>query len=281
MPYRVINTEYSGSTGSGNVVTMQQFVTGLLITLLLVAVTLIMVRSLKLFLFRRRIYRDAIPGGGPYGDELAATIKALSHEMGLVRPPEVVVVRGNWETPCAVGCISHTVFISTALVHELEPEELKVILAHELAHIKRRDNLRHWITLALRDFQFYNPISYISIKRMNLEREKACDRIALSVTKIMPQQLAACLVRMSRQAFSMRMQPLLQYGNMGLSVGNGSLLEKRIKYLLSIDAQRSDRDYSLRWKKSRFIALTVLWVLLIVPMFYLSIKIGDYTLVIR
>ena len=52
MPYRVINTEYSGSTGSGNVVTMQQLVTGMLITLLLVAVTLIMVRSLKLFLFR-------------------------------------------------------------------------------------------------------------------------------------------------------------------------------------------------------------------------------------
>lgn len=280
-PYRVINHEYAGSTRDGGVVTMQQFVTGMLIVLLIVAATLITLRFLALFSFRRRIYRDAIPGGGADGKELLGIISALSQEIGLARPPEVVVVRGNWETPCAVGCFRHAIFVSAGLLYKMEPEELKAILVHELGHIKRRDNLRHCITLAFRDFQFFNPFSYVSIKRMNLEREKACDRLALMVTNVSPQQLAATLVRMSRQAFSLRMRPLPQYANMGFSVVNGSLLEKRVKYLLSMPDSHSNRGNKRKWQKTRFIALAALWLLLVIPLFYLSVGVGDYTLILR
>lgn len=279
LPVRVISHEPADFTITDINVPMDHFIARMLIALAFVVTMLVLFRWLGLLIIKRRICRDALAADEPDSKIITALVRKLSQELGLSRFPAVIVTRGGWETPYTTGCFRHTLFAGVGLIHEMEADDLKAVLAHELAHIKRRDNLRHCLSVVLRDLQFFNPFSYMSISRINLEREVACDRIAIRTAGIAPQRLAACLVRMSRRGLSRG--PLPGYGYMRFSAGNGSLLEKRVEYLISMAEPSGDKAGSRHLKRIRGVALVVLWLLLVIPQFYLYIRFGDYTFTIR
>jgi beta-lactamase regulating signal transducer with metallopeptidase domain len=62
-----------------------------------------------------------------------------------------------------------------------DTERRTVVLAHELAHVRRLDTLTQWIAhLALALFWF-NPLVWVAARQMREEREHACDDAVLSI----------------------------------------------------------------------------------------------------
>ncbi len=87
------------------------------------------------------------------------------------------IIDSNTSLACCSGLINPKIFVSRGLAETLSAEEMQVILAHEQAHVSRKDNLRkwviHWATIAW-------PKRYKKRIKQNLfdYTEQACDLMA-------------------------------------------------------------------------------------------------------
>jgi beta-lactamase regulating signal transducer with metallopeptidase domain len=77
--------------------------------------------------------------------------------------------------------IVHPVVLLPADAEEWDHERRTVVLAHELAHVRRWDTATQWIAhLALAVFWFH-PLVWLAVREMREERERACDDAVLSI----------------------------------------------------------------------------------------------------
>ncbi len=80
------------------------------------------------------------------------------------------------------------------LVSQLDGAELEGVLAHELAHLRRRDNLVSAMVGAVRDLTFFVPGGGWALRHLHRERELAADQAAVAVTR-RPGALASGLLK--------------------------------------------------------------------------------------
>lgn len=101
-----------------------------------------------------------------------------------IKVPEVNLTHRNFFTPFVIGIKRNTVVLSPRLIDNLTKIEMEIIIQHELAHIKRKDNLISWIALIFRDLLFFNPIAHISYHLIKFEQEKASDKLVMKSSKL-------------------------------------------------------------------------------------------------
>ena len=92
-----------------------------------------------------------------------------------------------------------TLVLSTWMVEHFDRRELEAVLAHELAHIARRDYLVLWLATICRDAFCYLPTSWIAYRQLQSEKEVACDDLAIGVTRS-SLGLASALAKVWQQA---------------------------------------------------------------------------------
>ena len=63
----------------------------------------------------------------------------------------------------------------------MSQEQIEVIVLHELAHIRRHDILILNLQSVIKALYFFNPFVFWISHQVDLERENACDDIAVSV----------------------------------------------------------------------------------------------------
>src|ERR1019366_8594978 len=98
-----------------------------------------------------------------------------------VHRPVLLRVSNAIAGPLTIGALRAIVLLPLSAVTSLSPEELEVVLAHELAHIRRADFLWNLLqTLAETLFFFHPAVWWISAHIRN-ERELCCDDLALQV----------------------------------------------------------------------------------------------------
>jgi beta-lactamase regulating signal transducer with metallopeptidase domain len=88
-----------------------------------------------------------------------------------------------------------TLVLPRHLLTTLAPVELAQVLAHELAHVKRRDLIWGWTVELARLFYFFHPVAHWVGYRVRLERELACDQLAMAASGRRPADYAETLVR--------------------------------------------------------------------------------------
>jgi beta-lactamase regulating signal transducer with metallopeptidase domain len=84
-------------------------------------------------------------------------------------------------TPMTIGHLKPIIFFPLGLLSSIPADQVEAILAHELAHILRRDYLINILQNFVDIFFFYHPgIRWIST-RIRAERENCCDDVAVGV----------------------------------------------------------------------------------------------------
>ena len=99
--------------------------------------------------------------------------------------------------PLTFGAIRPTVVLSPGL----ESPELDSVLAHEGAHVRRRDNLRHYVMALAFSVHWFNPAVWLMAALLRRDVEMACDRAALrALGENRRAEYARTLVTLSTQA---------------------------------------------------------------------------------
>ena len=81
--------------------------------------------------------------------------------------------------PMLYGLFKPTVLIPARQVNTLTEQQFKHVFCHELAHHKRKDILLAHITTLLQILHWFNPLMWIAFYKIRLDREIACDGMAL------------------------------------------------------------------------------------------------------
>jgi bla regulator protein BlaR1 len=106
-----------------------------------------------------------------------AAIRASSRiEIGA--PVEVRSAPGLLE-PGVVGWIRPILLLPAGIVERLTPHQLEAVLAHELCHVRRRDNLTAAVHMMVEAIFWFHPLVWWIGARLVDERERACDEEVL------------------------------------------------------------------------------------------------------
>ncbi|MEX0675633.1 MAG: M56 family metallopeptidase [Pirellulales bacterium] len=129
------------------------------------------------------------------GDEhLVAVVGQVAGRLMLKRAPRVVTTELDC-SPFVCGILRSVLVLPRELVGTLDALELGQIVAHELAHVKRRDLVWGWIPEIARVLYFFHPVAHWVNYRIRLERELACDQMAMRDSGRTAADYAETLVR--------------------------------------------------------------------------------------
>ncbi len=82
--------------------------------------------------------------------------------------------------PGVVGFFRPVLLLPEGIVKTLTPPQLEAVLAHELSHIRRRDNLTSALHMVVEAVFWFHPLVWWIGARLVEERERACDEAVLA-----------------------------------------------------------------------------------------------------
>ncbi|WP_390620289.1 M56 family metallopeptidase [Rubripirellula amarantea] len=91
-----------------------------------------------------------------------------------VRGPVPLLRCSDLAMPCAAGWFRPVVMLPDSAM-DWPTERLRPVLLHELAHVLRRDLLIQSLAEVGRACYWFNPLVWLAVSRLRLERERACD----------------------------------------------------------------------------------------------------------
>lgn len=109
-----------------------------------------------------------------------AAFKRISAALGL-RRPVVLRITSAIAGPVTVGTLRSLVLLPLTAATSLSPDELEVVLAHELAHVRRADFFWNLLQTLVETLFFFHPAVWWIGSRIRHERELCCDDLALQV----------------------------------------------------------------------------------------------------
>jgi beta-lactamase regulating signal transducer with metallopeptidase domain len=166
---------------------------------LLLAWGSVVVAQIGRLLWQRQRLQRLLGEATPADAALAGLIAELAAQIGLRNAPRAVLT-GSDCSPFVCG-VRHAVLVMPAtLAASLSPQELRHVLLHELAHVRRRDLVWGWISELARVVYFFHPLVHWIAYRVRLERELACDQLAMAHSGQDAQEYASTLVRVVSHA---------------------------------------------------------------------------------
>ncbi len=130
--------------------------------------------------------------------------------------------------PMAVGIFKPSVLMPADAVR-WPVERLRIVLLHELAHVKRRDCLTHALAQLACAMHWFNPLAWIAARHVRTERERACDDLVLASGTRGP-DYAEELLEIARVMRSVRFPALMTGAT--LAMAHRSQLEGRLMAIL-------------------------------------------------
>jgi beta-lactamase regulating signal transducer with metallopeptidase domain len=170
----------------------------------------------------RRLRSDAAP---VEMESLPAELRSLIDDAQKSRTVSVLV-SDQLEVPTAIGFRKPAVILPAWMVESTPAEELKYILLHELAHLRRRDDWTNLAQKILKALLFFLPSVWWIERRLSLDREMACDDAVL-VQSGTPAGYAECLAHVAERSFVRRQIALAQ-----AAVGRVRQLTARVTRIL-------------------------------------------------
>ena len=187
----------------------------------------IMVSSLRLCGVWARTRRIRQAAEDSVGVEWHDTLTRLCGRLRVSRP--VRLLRSSMvHAPTVIGWVRPVILVPPSAFAGMTPQQLELILAHELAHIRRHDYLINLLQTVIETLLFYHPAVWWISLQIRSERENACDDAAVRVGSD-PAVYARALIAMER----LRSSPTLAVA------ADGGSLTMRVRRLIGADAARA------------------------------------------
>jgi len=155
------------------------------------------------------------------------------------------------EVPTVIGWLRPVILLPVASLSGLSTQQIEMVLAHELAHIRRHDFIVNLMQSVVETLLFYHPAVWWISQRIRVEREHCCDDLAVAVFGD-PVQYARALTRFEE----------LRLDAQSVVAANGGSLMARIRRLVAARAESA--NWSSRWAAGAAL-FTVVAAILITP----------------
>lgn len=115
----------------------------------------------------------------PAGAAVQELARAVGRQLGYAPRLDVRVAEGHF--PLLLWFVgSPTVLLPRHVVDQLDVLELRGILAHEVAHLVRRDHWVRWLEVVVCGCYWWHPLTWWSRARLRDAEEEACDARVVS-----------------------------------------------------------------------------------------------------
>ena len=137
----------------------------------------------------RQLRRSRVPAG----DETRNAVAVLARTLGITNPPEVYLLSAAPQ-PFVWGLVRGDIYVPAGFAQHGTKEQRQAILAHELAHVARRDAALNLVQIVVQALFFFHPLVWWANRRIRHEREKCCDEIVLSDARTEPELYCRAIV---------------------------------------------------------------------------------------
>jgi beta-lactamase regulating signal transducer with metallopeptidase domain len=144
--------------------------------------------------------------------------------------------------PTALGFFRPAVVLPTWALRDLSPDELKLILLHELAHLRRWDDWSNLAQKFVKALFFFHPAVWWIDSRLALEREIACDDMVLEQTAN-AKTYAASLVSIAEKVVTEKMRMGRALALAQSALGRVKQVSRRITQILDTNRTRTNRGW--------------------------------------
>ena len=174
--------------------------------------------------------------------ELVATAAELAERLGLKWVPTIHTTTASISPMVWWFGGPVRVVIPATLLQQMKPRELRWVLAHELAHLRRRDHVVRWLEwLAICAF-WWNPIAWWAQRNLRAMEEICCDDLVISQLGAEPRQYAGSILF----AIESLASPVLRPPAIASGVNSGGTLEWRFMMMVGNRIGRTES----RWLRA-------------------------------
>jgi beta-lactamase regulating signal transducer with metallopeptidase domain len=179
-------------------------------------------------------------------DSLSEACRQEAERLGVRRPPRLVL-SPHVESPLLTG-VWRPAIVLPACLEAFDSRELRLMLAHELAHHRRRDLAWNWLPTAVRVVFFFHPLVWLMVRRWSEAQEAACDELLIQQRLAQPVEYGRLLLKLAARE-PLPTRPALATAGV---LGTFRNLERRVISMSRV------RAYSLR---RLALAAGVVWVI--------------------
>jgi beta-lactamase regulating signal transducer with metallopeptidase domain len=111
--------------------------------------------------------------------DLIALLDSARTAIGVRRKVKLATT-SEIDTPSLHGWFRPVLLLPSQVVESFSPEQLRFIFLHEMAHLRRADVPVNWFIAAVHAINWFNPLVWLAVTRLEEDRELACDELALS-----------------------------------------------------------------------------------------------------
>lgn len=108
-------------------------------------------------------------------------LRALSAKVGCGRRVLVATCE-RIASPVVVGILRPVILVPPGVLLGLSPEQLEMVILHELTHVRRWDNLVNLFQRVVESLLFFHPVTWALSRRIRREREHCCDAVVVQRT---------------------------------------------------------------------------------------------------
>jgi len=130
--------------------------------------------------------------------DLLSCCTELCGQFGLRYAPDLVS-SDDVSSPSVIGVFKPAIVLPSTLLREFSTQQLKLMLAHELAHLVRKDLLWNWLFVIGRTLFFFHPLIWLAQKEWQLAHEMACDELVILKTNALPASYGDVLVKVAEK----------------------------------------------------------------------------------
>lgn len=192
---------------------------------MMVSVILLLVSSVRMIRFHRLLKANS-----HVDDELTSGLSIeVAGQLGVRNAPKIIVTTANiapfvwWMAGCSV------IVVSSDAIQKLAATDLRLVITHEMAHIRRRDHWFRWLEWITLICLWWNPVMWWTRRQLRISEEMSCDQLVLEAAPLAVNQYANALLNMAE----LLVRPAIRPPVMASAINSGGGLEKRLKMIMT------------------------------------------------